>query len=231
MERPLISVVIPAFNEEHNIGYVLNSIHEVLKKTGFLYEIIVVDDGSVDRTAEVAKEHNVILVGNETNSGKGAALKAGFIKAKGQFIVTMDADGSHQPDDIPALIVPVLRNEVDVVVGSRFINRIGKNSTSRLHLIGNSIINIIILFLMGKNISDSQSGFRAFKRNVLNKLPVSSSHYEIESEMTIKMLKNGFKIKEIPIRCIQRRSGSTRIDSFPDGFKILKTIIKSTFCD
>jgi len=231
MEDLLISVVIPAFNEEHNIGFVLQSTHEVLKKMGLPYEVIVVNDGSMDRTTDVAKEHNVILVNNGKNLGKGAALKAGFIRAKGQFVVTMDADGSHQPEDIPALLNPILKNDdVKATIGSRFVDDVGKNSTTKLHLIGNKIINALILFLLGRVISDSQSGFRAFKREALKKLALSSSRYEIESEMTIKMLKNDFIIREVPIRCKQRKAGSTKVNSFNDGFRIFKAIIKAIFC-
>ena len=231
MRDPLISVVVPAFNEEKNIGFVLKGVHRILENMGFLYEIIVVNDGSRDRTTEVAKEHNVFLISNDENVGKGGALMAGFLRAKGRCVVTMDADGSHQPQDIPHLIHPILdSDDVEVAIGSRFMDGIGKNSTTRLHLIGNKIINALILFLTGRYVCDSQSGFRAFKRDALGKLALSSSRYEIESEITIKMLKNGFRIREVPIKCRERRSGETRINSFRDGFRILKTILKATFC-
>jgi len=227
--EPYISVVIPAFNEERNIGVVLQGVREVLKKMNCLYEVIVVDDGSIDRTAEVARNHNVILVKNDRNQGKGDALKAGFLRARGAFVVTMDADGSHQPEDIPYLVQPLL-NDVDVTVGSRFEDEMGRNSTAKLHLIGNKIINALILFLTGRYISDSQSGFRAFRRDALRKIAISSLGYEIESEITIKILKNGFRVEEVPIECKKRRSGTTKINSFSDGFKILKSILKATFC-
>jgi len=231
MDEPLISVVIPAFNEEQNIGFVLRGVHEVLGKMGSSYEVIVVDDGSVDKTAEVAKEHNVVLINNGENAGKGSALKAGFLLARGRCVVTMDADGSHQPDDISYLVRPILDgNDVEVAVGSRFVDEMGKYSTTRLHLVGNKMINALILFLTGRYICDSQSGFRAFKRDALRKLALSSSGYEIESEITVKMLKNGFRIREVPIKCRERRSGSTKISSFSDGFKILKALLEATFC-
>ncbi|MDH5439948.1 MAG: glycosyltransferase family 2 protein [Candidatus Bathyarchaeota archaeon] len=231
LNEPFISVVIPAFNEELSIGSVLQGTREVLEKTGFSYEIIVVNDGSADRTAEVAREHDVVLVENDGNLGKGAALRAGFMKVRGEVIVMMDADGSHQPEDISRLICPVLRNgDAEVATGSRFVSEMGRNSTKKLHLVGNKLINTLILFLTGRYVSDSQSGFRAFRRDVLRRFALSSSGYEVESEMTIRMLKSGLRIREIPISCKQRKCGTTRINSFGDGFRILKAILKATFC-
>jgi len=181
--------------------------------------------------ASISLKHNVVMVDNGGNLGKGAALRAGFARAKGDIVVTMDADGSHHPEDIPRIVYPMINGyDIDATIGSRFVDDIGKNSTTKLHLIGNKIINALILFLTGRYISDTQSGFRAFRQNAVKKLALSSSRYEIESEITIKMLKNGFRIREIPIRCKQRKSGSTKIGSFGDGFNILKTILKATFC-
>ena len=231
MDSPFISVVIPAFNEESNIDRVLQEVHEVLSRAGFPYEVVVVDDGSTDRTCEVARRYDIDLVSNSKNLGKGGALKAGLSQARGQVVVVMDADGSHRAEDIPELIDPVLNGEAHVTVGSRFKTSEGKNSTSRLHLIGNRIINTLILLLTRRYISDSQSGFRAFKRDTLIKMPISCSEYEVETEMTIRMLKSGCKIKEVPIRCKQREKGFSKIDSFRDGFKILKAVLKTYFCD
>ena len=95
---------------------------------------------------------------------------------------------------------------------------------------GNRIINAAILLLTGRHTSDSQSGFRAFKRDALRELALSSSGYEIETEITVKLLRNGFRVSEVPIECRERVSGSTRISSFVDGFKILKEILRATFC-
>lgn len=231
MEEPFISVVIPAFNEEQNIGFVLTNVHKILKETNLPYEIIVVNDGSTDRTAEVVKEHNVFLVNHRRNSGKGNALKTGFVMARGKIIVMMDADGSHRPEDIPQLINPLLNgSEVDVVIGSRFNDETGRNSTTKLHLIGNKIINAMIFFLTGKYVSDSQTGFRAFRREVLKRLALWSTKFEIESELTVKMLKNGVRVREVPIKCMKRLRGNSKVNSFRDGFEIFKAILKATFC-
>lgn len=225
----LISVIIPAYNEEPNLGLVLRDTKNILEYMGFPYEIIVVDDGSQDNTADIARKHGVILINNKKNLGKGAALINGFRRAKGNIVVTMDADGSHRAEDIPVLLSPMLNGgSLEAVVGSRFVDEKGRRSTSSLHLIGNRIINALILMVTGRYISDSQSGFRAYKKNALGKIALHSSGFDIESEMTIKMLKKGFRIMEVPIRCDPRMNGLTRVNAFQDGFNIVKTIIKAT---
>jgi glycosyltransferase involved in cell wall biosynthesis len=231
MKEPVVSVIIPAFNEEACIGSILLETQETLAKAGLPYEIIVVNDGSHDATTKVAKDCNVIVVENGANLGKGAAIKAGILKATGELIVTMDADGSHRPDEILLLISPILKDYAEVALGSRFNDGNGRNTTTKLHLIGNKIINMVILLLTGKYVSDSQSGFRVYKRDALRKLSLSSSRYEIEAEMTVKTLKKGFRIIEIPISCKNRKHGYSKINNFNDGFNILKTILKATFCD
>lgn len=226
-----VSVVIPAFNEEDSIGFLLEGIHDVLKAMNLHHEIIVVDDGSFDRTAEIAKGHDVVLINNGRNLGKGYALRRGVLRAKGHFVVTMDADGSHEPGGVQLLLHQLLNgDDVDAVVGVRFHDDEGKRSTTRLHVLGNKIINVVILFLTGRYVSDSQSGFRGFRRDALKKLALSSSGFGIESEITIKLLRNGFRTKEVPIRCRKRVGGNTKISSFSDGFRILKVILRSVFC-
>ncbi len=230
MEIPSISVVIPAYNEEHNLSFVLQDIHDILTKVGLPYEIIVVNDGSQDKTAEVARGFDVVLIDNRRNLGKGSSLINGFVHTKGNIIVTMDADGSHRAEDIPHLIHPLLKNgNVQAAIGSRFVNSIGKRSTSELHLVGNRIINALILLLTGRFVSDSQSGFRAYRRNALMKIKLHSSGFDIESEMTIKFLKKGLAITEVPITCYPRKNGLTRIQPFKDGFNIVRSIIKAAF--
>ena len=220
---------IPAYNEGPSLGLVLRDTNNILQNMGFPYEIIVVNDGSQDNTADIAKKHEVILINNDKNLGKGAALIKGFRRAKGNIVVTMDADGSHRAEDIPFLLSPMLNGgSVEAILGSRFVDDVGRRSTSNLHLIGNRIINALILMSTGRYISDSQSGFRAYKKNALGKIALHSSGFDIESEMTIKMLKKGFKFMEVPIRCDPRKNGFTRVNSFQDGFNIVKTIIKAT---
>jgi len=230
MVDPYLSIIIPAYNEELNIGGVINDVYSVLDNYGFSFEVIVIDDGSTDRTAEISEEYGVRLVSNGENSGKGSALINGFRVSKGDILVTMDADGSHRAEDIPLLLNPLLKNDsVHVTYGSRLIDEFSRKSTSELHLIGNRIINFLILIVTGKYISDSQSGFRAFKRDALRNVRLHSSRYDIESEMCIKLLKKGISFMEIPITCDPRKNGFSKVNSFRDGFSIVKAIMKATF--
>jgi glycosyltransferase involved in cell wall biosynthesis len=224
MQPPVISVVIPAYNEEETIGSVLGETIRVMESLMMPYEIIVVDDGSNDLTREVAYKHKATVLSNGRNMGKGYALRKGFQNAKGDIIVTIDADGAHSPKEIQSLIEQLL-NGADIVSGSRFLNG-RKDHTSLLKLLGNHMINMTIRVLTRKSITDSQTGLRAFKKDFLQKIALNSSGYEIETEITVKGLKNGFKFKEIPINCKKREHGSSNIRIISDGFKIFKTAIK-----
>jgi len=227
VEQLVVSVVIPAYNEEKNIGEVLSKTINVMDGLGTPYEIIVVDDGSIDRTREIAYRYKVTVLSNGRNRGKGYAIKKGFQYAKGNIIVTIDSDGSHDPKDIPEILTPVL-NGADVVCGSRFLGS-KKDFTSLLNRLGNFLINSMIMVLTRKRVTDSQTGFRAIKREVLEKLRLESAGYEIETELTVKTLKNGFVFKEKPIVCNKRQYHNSKLRVLHDGIKILKTILKANF--
>jgi hypothetical protein len=137
----------------------------------------------------------------------------------------VDADGAHNPKEIPDLINPLF-NGVDIVAGSRFLGN-EKDHTSKLNIVGNYIINAIIMAFTRRMITDSQTGLRAFKKEFLQKISLESEGYEIETEITVKSLKNGFKLKEIPISCKRRKYNASKLKILPDGLKILKTILKS----
>ncbi|MEM3697191.1 MAG: glycosyltransferase family 2 protein [Candidatus Bathyarchaeia archaeon] len=228
MQNPssaVVSVVIPAYNEEKTIGNVIEETLQVMDSLGLPYEIIVVDDGSTDRTKEIASKYKATVLSNGRNQGKGYALRKGFQHAQGDIIVTIDADGSHRPKEIPDLLYPLF-NGADIVAGSRFLGN-GKDYTSKLHMLGNRIINVTIMVLTRKLITDSQTGLRAFKKEFLEKVNLKSCGYEIETEITVKGLKNGFKFKEVPISCRKREYNISRLRIISDGLKILKTIISS----
>jgi glycosyltransferase involved in cell wall biosynthesis len=226
MPSTVVSVVIPAYNEEKTIGNVIEETIQIMDSLGLPYEIIVVDDGSTDRTREVASRYKATVLSNGRNRGKGYALRKGFQHAQGDIVVTIDADGSHKPKEIPDLINPLF-NGADIVAGSRFLGD-GKNHTCKLHMLGNHLINTAIMVLTRKLITDSQTGLRAFKREFLQKIHLESYGYEIETEITVKSLKNGFKLKEVPISCEKRKYNISRLKILSDSFKILKTILKSS---
>ena len=226
---PLVSIIMPAFNEEKAIGKVILEVASLMVTNRLPYEVIVVDDGSFDKTASVARKSGAIVLLNGENRGKGYCLRKGLLRAKGNLIITMDSDGEHRPIDIFKLLKLAFRG-VDVVAGSRFINGT-KDTTSKCHIIGNHLFNVCIMLLTGKRVTDSQTGFRVFKRQVLENLRLQSDGYEIESEITIKSLRNGFSFSEVPIEIERREHGMTRIKLLYDGTKILRTIFVSSLTD
>jgi glycosyltransferase involved in cell wall biosynthesis len=227
MHQSVISVVIPAYNEERTIGNVVSETILVMESIEMPYEILVVDDGSIDMTRQIATRYKATVLSNGKNQGKGYALRKGFQYAQGDIIVTVDADGSHKPKEIPNLIQPLFHG-VDITAGSRFLG-LGKDSTSRLNRIGNILFNIVIMILTGKLITDSQTGFRAFKKYALQDIDLRSNGYEIETELTVKGLKNSYVVQEVPICCEKRQSGRSRIRILFDGLRILRTILKANF--
>jgi glycosyltransferase involved in cell wall biosynthesis len=196
-----------------------------MENLGVRHEIVVVDDGSTDDTKRVALASNAIVIGDGSNHGKGHAMRKAFLRARGEIIVTIDADGEHRPEEIPKLIHP-LYNGTDIVAGSRFLGD-GKNFTTRLNQIGNKLLNLSITMMTGKYITDSQTGFRAFKKAFLNQVILKSDGFEIESEITVKGLRNGFKLEEIPIFCSRRENGKSKLRIAFDGFRMFTTILRS----
>jgi glycosyltransferase involved in cell wall biosynthesis len=222
-----VSVIIPAYNEEKTIGNVLSNTIDVMDGQIHPYEIIVVDDGSTDQTGRLASQYKATLITNQSNKGKGYSLRRGFCRAQGQIIVTIDSDGEHQPKEIPDLLEPVL-NGVDMVGGSRFLGN-SRHFTTRLNTVGNNLFNFTITLLTGTAITDSQSGFRAVKKSVLDRLSLESDGYEIETEIAVKSILNGFVFEEKPITCHRREYNASKVKILQDGIKIFKTIFISSF--
>ena len=227
-EEISVSVVIPVFNEELTIGDIVARTRSTLEQIKLPYEVLVVDDGSVDRSAEISQASEAHVL-RETHQGKGRALRLGFKRAKGDVIVTLDADGSHQPEEIPLVLRYIMKNKVDFVVGSRFLfnTHINNAKIPNVNRIGNRMFNNLIRLLTGVKISDSQSGFRAIRSSILKKMKLNSRGYEVESEMLVKALKMGVRATEIPISFEQRTIGKSKLDPLRDGARILFSIIAS----
>jgi len=222
----LISVVIPLFNEELTIGNVIERLTAVMQKIGFKYEIIVVDDCSTDRSLEISKSQSAKVFSLKKHMGKGYALRAGFAKAKGDIITTIDSDGSHRPEELPRLLTPILHSEADLVIGSRYLSQ-KPVATKKLNAAGVRLFNFLIKILTRAEVSDSQSGYRVMKSAVLRSMRLKSSEYEIESEMLVKTARHGFRVIEVPISFEQRTYGTSRLDPMVDGFKILLSIVSA----
>jgi glycosyltransferase involved in cell wall biosynthesis len=189
-----VLVIIPAFNEAKAIGSVIDDVREA----GY-NEILVVDDGSLDNTSEVAKQKNCIVLRHKINRGKGAATQTGFDGAKlldADFVVTIDADGQHSPKDIKNVLDPLLKEETDVVLGSRFKS---DQQVPFSRIIANSIGNLLTFLFYGIYVSDSQSGFRGYNKKALNLIQTTFDRYEFESEIIDQINIHKLKYKEVPI--------------------------------
>ncbi len=220
----LLSIIIPVYNEELTVGNIIDRVKTATQQIGLKNEIIVVDDRSYDKSLEVAEKRNVKVLTLKQHLGKGYALRAGFAKAKGDIIITIDSDGSHRPEELPEVLAPVLEDRADLVIGSRYLNH-KRVAARKLNAFGVRIFNFVIELLTGTRITDSQSGYRAMKREVLKKQKLKSGTYEIESEMLVKTAKAGFRVAEVPISFEQRTYGHSGVDPVVDGSKILLSIV------
>ena len=220
----LLSIIIPVYNEELTVGNIIDRVKLVMQQTGLKNEIIVVDDCSYDKSLEVAKKRSAKIYTLKQHLGKGYALRAGFAKAKSDIIVTIDSDGSHRPEELPRVLAPILQDKADLVIGSRYLNH-KSVAAKKLNAFGVKLFNYFIQLLTGVAVTDSQSGYRAMKREVLKNQNLKSGEYEIESEMLVKTAKKNFRITEVPISFEQRTYGRSGVDPLIDGFKILLSII------
>jgi len=222
-----VSVVIPVFNEEVTVGNIVTRTKKTLEQLGVSYEILVVDDGSVDRSADIAQKLKAHVL-KKAHQGKGFALRSGFRQAKGELVVTLDADGSHQPEEIPLVLRYIMENRADFVIGSRFFNsEANKTKIPKINRTGNRMFNGLIWYLTGAKTSDSQSGFRAIRSSLIKRMKLGSHGYEVESEMLVKALRMGARVAETPISFDQRTVGKSKLDPIRDGARILYAIIAS----
>lgn len=217
-----IFVVVPAYNEETVIASV---IHEI-RNAGYS-NIVIVDDGSKDQTQNIARQAGAIALKHRINRGKGAATKTGIEAAKllgADIIITMDGDGQHDPHDIKNLINPIQKNHCDVVLGSRLINPKGMPGYKILH---NKIGNVLVWYLYGLYVTDSQSGFRAYSRHAAEVINTKTDRYEYDSEVIWEIYKYQLKYQEIPIqvRYTDYSMGKIQKQSLLNGIKTLYKII------
>ncbi len=217
-----ISIVIPARNEEETIVKVLDDIRETFSNFKYPYEAIVVDDHSVDKTAAVAREKGAIVIQNNGDSGKGNALKLGFKKAEGEYIVMMDADYSHRAEDMP-LFIEQLERGAGLVIGSRILG--GSEEYTRIRAFGNIFLTWMFGLLMGRYLSDALNGYKAFVRELVTQHNYTSNNFEIEIEIVANALKSGMRIVEVPSHERIRGGGEAKSKVVKDGFKFLSRII------
>ena len=219
------SIVIPTRNEAKMIKEIIEGCWS------FGDEILVIDGHSIDQTREIAKSLGVRVV-LDNGRGKGAGLRMGFKEAKHEIIVFIDADGSHDPKDIPAMILPIQQDRADLVIGSRM-----RGGSDELHgdigkfirEIGSEIITLSINYRFGIRLTDSQNGFRAIKKQVGLDIDLKEDIFTIEQEMIMKALKKGYRVSEIPSHEYRRKYGESGIVVWKVAHRYVWCLIKNLF--
>ena len=218
-----IIIGIPAFNEEKNIAGIISKLKRTTK------DIIVCNDGSTDLTAEIAEEMGAIVINHEKNLGYGGAIRSIFLKAKdlnGDVLVTFDADGQHRIEDIDKVINPVLDGQSDIVIGSRFLDG-SKKGVPQYRKVGIKVITKITNVTIKKDLTDSQSGFRAYSKRVLNEIKPVESGMGVSTEILIKASSKNLKISEVPIKILYGENSSTH-NPVVHGSSVIFSTIKFT---
>ena len=214
-----VIITIPAYNEEKTIALVINSIKKVMLKTKYDYKIFIVDDGSTDNTAKTAKKEGAIVYSHQTNHGLAEAFRTEVKKClemKADVIVHTDADGQYHAEDIPLLLKEV-ENGYDLVLGSRFLGII--EEMPWLKKIGNKAFSKVISNIINYEVTDCQTGFRAFTSKLAEKIEIKSTHTYTQ-EQIIRAVREKFKIKEVPIYFAKRKDGKSRLLKNPFEYAI-----------
>ena len=217
-----ITVGIPAFNEEKNIAAIIIGLKKITD------EIIVCNDGSTDSTGEIAKELGAIVINHEKNLGYGAGIKSIFLKAKemkSDMLVTVDADGQHDVRDITKIVTPIQEDKAEIVIGSRFLEK--AENIPEYRKFGIKLITKVTNLSLNQSLTDSQSGFRAYSKKVLEKLVLSDKGMGISTEILIKANNFNFRIGEVPIKVSYEGETSTE-NPVSHGTSVLFSTIKYT---
>ena len=214
---------IPAFNEEKNIAAIITKLADITDT------IIVCNDGSSDLTSDIAEKMGAFVINHEKNLGYGAAIRSIFLKAKeldGDILVTFDADGQHRIEDIEKVTKPIIDQEVDLVIGSRFLDE-SEKEVPRYRKVGIKVITKITNASIKKQLTDSQSGFRAYSKKVLAELNPSELGMGISTEILIKASSKNFRITEVPIKILYSGDTSTH-NPVSHGSSVILSTIKYT---
>lgn len=224
-----LSIIIPVYNEAKTIAEVVGAVKAVdLKRFGIVKEIIVVDDGSTDGTAKVlSRISGIKALKHKANAGKGAAVRTGIANSNGEIIIIQDADLEYDPKQIPKIIGPIMRGE-KVVYGSRRLGVL-RGKGILLHDWGNWVLSAATSLLFGMKITDMETGYKAFRREVVEGMRLESKRFEIEPEITAKIIRRGYSITEVPIEFAPRSFGEGKKITVIDGFRALWALLKYRF--
>jgi glycosyltransferase involved in cell wall biosynthesis len=226
-----LSVVIPVYNEAATIGAILGQV----VATGLADEILVVDDGSTDGTRaqleELARTYPAVRVMHQPrNMGKGAAVRAGIDSARGDLVLIQDADLEYDPREYPSLLKPIEEGRAEVVYGSRFLGA-ARRTTMFWHMIANKLLTLMTNVLYNSILSDMETGYKLFRREVIQSIPLRCRRFDFEPEVTAKLLKRRVRIFEVPITFNPREYAEGKKIGLKDAFAAVWTLIKYRFVD
>jgi len=216
-----IVILIPCLNEEITIGKVIHDFQDAIPKA----KIIVFDNNSTDRTAAIARECGAEVI-PELSPGKGHVVASMFRKVDADYYVIVDGDDTYSAENVRKLLEPVMKEQADMAVAVRLAEYTA-TSFRPLHVFGNNLVRRLVNWIFNSNLSDIMSGYRAYSRELVQSIPILSSGFEVETELTIRILDSGFWIKEVPLPYRERPEGSvSKLRTFHDGFRVLAEIAR-----
>lgn len=225
-----LSIIMPVYNEA-------NSLSEIVKRvqaSKLAWEIVLVDDGSIDGTREILKEMDgkggVRVILHEKNQGKGAAVRTGLAAAQGDVLLIQDADLEYDPRDYPTLLKPIQEGIADVVYGSRFLGA-ARRVTMYWHMVANKLLTFMTNILYDTILSDMETGYKVFRREVIEGMPLHAKRFDFEPEFTAKVLKRHYRIYEVPITFNPRDYTQGKKIKLKDAFEAVWTLLKYRFMD
>lgn len=225
-----ISVLIPAYNEIKTMRQIVQRV----KETNLVHEILVIDDGSTDGTRDVLMElqdqGEIRAIFHEKNAGKGAALQTGIKNAEGDVIIIQDADLEYNPQEYPNLIKPIEDGIADVVYGSRFLGQ-ARRPILFWNMVANKILTFITNILYNNILSDMETGYKVFKRELVIDMPIHARRFDFEPEFTAKILKRKYRLYEVPIAFYPRDYSEGKKIKMWDAFVAVWTLLKYRFVD
>lgn len=229
-----LSIIIPVYNEERTVLKVINEVKKV-KLNNINKEIIIVDDFSTDKTRDIlkkTKDDSIKIFYHNKNLGKGSAIRTGLQHCAGDIILIQDADLEYSPKEYSRLLKPIMQKKAKVVYGSRMdVIRKNLKKMYKIHFIGNVFLTFVTNLLYGSKITDMETGYKVFKKEVLKRIDLRAKRFDFEPEITAKILKKGYKIYELPIGFNARKFHEGKKITWVDGVKAFFYLIKYRFFD